>query len=110
MVHGAVAKAIVLKSRPWGWADGPVRPNTRLTLEVRFDDGRTATITRVERTHYLLQDESVGSVLPMRYDPADPSYIDIDRQALLDRHARFDEKISQEQIAQAEERLHRGDD
>lgn len=110
MRHGATAKAIVLKSTPWGLISGVVRPNNKLTLKVHFEDGSTTTVTRVERTHYLLQDESVGSTLPMRYDPADRSYVDIDRQALLVRHARFDEKMNRTRIKEAEDRLRRHKD
>jgi len=110
MRHGAAAEAVVLESRPWGWVAGVVRPNNRLRLKVRFEDGSATTITRVERTQYLLQDESVGSTLPMRYDPTDRSYIDIDRRALVDRHARFDERINRARIKDAEDRLRRRDD
>ncbi|MFI5910846.1 hypothetical protein [Dactylosporangium sp. NPDC051541] len=106
MRHGAEADATVLESRPWGWASGVVRPNNKLRLRVHFGDGHTTTITRVERTHFLLQDETVGSVLPMRYDPADRAYIDIDRQALIDRHARFDAKINRARVREAEADRH----
>ncbi|GLL05657.1 hypothetical protein GCM10017581_074040 [Dactylosporangium matsuzakiense] len=110
MRGGATAEAIVLESRPWGWTSGAVRPNNRLTLRVHFHDGTTTTIARVERTHYLLQDESVGSTLPMRYDPADRAYIDIDRRALLDRHARFEREADRARIEDAERRRrHPGD-
>lgn len=104
---GATAKAVVLESKPWGWVSGVVRPNHKLKLRVYFDDGTTTTITRVERTHYLMQDEVVGSTLPMRYDPGDRAYVDIDRPALLQRHARFEEKLNRERIKDAEDRLRR---
>jgi hypothetical protein len=110
MRRGAKATAIVLESRPWGWAAGVVRPNQKLTLKVHYGDGSTTTVTRIERTHYLLQDESVGSTIPMRYDPADRSYLDIDRQALIEQHIRTDEKINEARIQEAEDRLHRHDD
>jgi hypothetical protein len=101
------ATAIVLESRPWGAASGVVRPNNKLTLKVHFDDRSTTTVTR---THYRMMDEAVGSTLPMRYDPADRSYLDIDRPALLERHARFDDKLDRDRIKEAEGRLHRQDD
>jgi hypothetical protein len=50
-----------------------------------------------------------GSILPIRYDAADRSYLDIDRQALLHRHARFDEEADQAKTAEAEDRLRRHD-
>jgi len=109
MRSGARAVAIVLESRSWGWSTGPVRPNNKLKLKVQFADRSTMTVTRIERTRFLLQDRHVGSTLPMRHDPADRSYVDIDRQALLERHARFEEQTNRARIKEAKDRL-RGQD
>ena len=107
MRTGATAKAVVLESRWWGWTTGAVKPNNKLKLKVHFDDGSTTTIERVERTQYLLDLVDVGSTLPMRYDPDDRAYLDIDRAALLQRHARFEERLDRARIKEAEKRLRR---
>ncbi len=46
----------------------------------------------------------------MLYDTADHSYLNLDRQALLERHARFDEEIDREKVKEAQDRLRSRDD
>jgi hypothetical protein len=52
----------------------------KVTVRVRFDDGATVEVER--RLHLSCGEHRVGAVLPMRYDPADRSKIEIDEAAL----------------------------
>jgi hypothetical protein len=107
MREGATAHAVVLSTRPWGWVTGSVHPNNRLTLRVHFDDGSTTTVDRVERTRNLGMDNEVGGTLPMRYDPADRSSVEIDCAALRKRHEAWKAKQDRAAVAAAEKELAR---
>jgi hypothetical protein len=52
----------------------------KVTVRVRFDDGATVEVER--RLHLSCGEHREGAVLPMRYDPADRSKIEIDEAAL----------------------------
>ncbi len=107
MREGAKAKAVVLEEHSWGWVSGVVRPNHKLKLRVHFDDGTTTTIERVERTHNLGAKSDVGSTLPMRYEPNDRSYIEIDCGELRRLAAAQEAKWDRARIREAERQLTR---
>jgi hypothetical protein len=52
----------------------------KVTMRVRFDDGATVEVER--RLHISCGEHRVGAVLPMRYDPADRSKIEVDEATL----------------------------
>jgi hypothetical protein len=52
----------------------------KVTVRVRFVDGATVEVER--RLHLSCGEHRAGAVLPMRYDPADRSKIEIDEPAL----------------------------
>ena len=90
MRDGVEVNAVVVKSAPWGWVVNHRIPNVKLTLRIHFDDDSTATIDRVERGVVLGSRRVVGSILPMRHEAADRSYVEIDvpRLRVLERRSR----------------------
>src|SRR3954452_16854877 len=52
----------------------------KVTVRVRFDDGATVEVER--RLHLSCGEHRVGAVLPMRYDPANRSKLEIDEATL----------------------------
>ena len=81
----------------------------RVTVRVQFDDGSTTEISR--KLHYSSAGlHSEGDILPVRYDPADHSKIEIDVPALKARRkARLanDTAWKESLIAQAESQVAR---
>ena len=72
----------------------------KVTVRVRFDDGATVEVER--RLHLSCGEHRVGAVLPMRYDPADRSKLEIDEPALTaGRDAEF-AAIKERAIARGE--------
>jgi hypothetical protein len=82
MREGAQAQALVLDKNSWdvGEATGEVKACT-YKLKVQFDDGSTAEIKRRVVNHDAAW-VGVGELLPVRYDDADRTKIEVDEPAL----------------------------
>ena len=102
---GVEVDAVVVKSAPWGWVVNHRIPNVRLTLRIRFDDDSTAMIDRVERDIVLGSRRVVGSILPMRYEAADRSSVEIDvpRLRVLERSGQA--RLERSAVRAAERKL-----
>ena len=105
MRDGVAAEAVIVRSKPWGWVVNHRIPNTKLTLKVHFGDGTTTTIDRVERDAVLGGRRIPGSVLPMRHEAGDRTYVEIDAPALRRRETRDQERAERSLVAEAERKL-----
>jgi hypothetical protein len=77
----------------------------KVTVRVRFDDGATVEVER--RLHLSCGEHRVGAVLPMRYDPANRSKIEIDEPTLTAGRAADFAVIEERAIARGEARAGR---
>jgi hypothetical protein len=105
MRDGLRAKAIVEESNMWYGAAGAAALNARLRLHVRFDDGTGARIARVVRYRDLADRDTVGSVLPVRYEAGDRSYIEVDLPELRRSNRARVAKLERDAIRAAEQKL-----
>jgi hypothetical protein len=105
MRDGLRAKAVVVESKMWFGAAGGVPLNARLRLDVRFDDGTRAHIARVVRYRDLGDRDTVGSILPVRYEAADRSYVEVDLPELRRSYRARVAKLERQEIRDAERRL-----
>lgn len=116
---GAKAQAVVLGAKARG-PSGYIGPNpytgtwksaVAVHLRVHFDDGSTLDTTCRFGGAFRGADASfsVGDVVPVLYDPADRSKVEIDKQALearTDANAKQSKEYDQLAISRAEARLH----
>jgi hypothetical protein len=79
----------------------------RYRLRVRFEDGSTTEISRTVWSHNLAY-ATVGDLIPVRYDPADRSKIEIDGQAIKAQRAAEASELKQQLLADGEAKLARG--
>jgi hypothetical protein len=107
MRDGVEVNAVVVRSAPWGWVVNHRIPNKKLTLKVRFDDDSTVTVERVERDVVLGSRRITGSILPMRHERADRSYIEIDVPRLRVLESREQANLESSAIRAAERKLGR---
>lgn len=105
MRDGLRAKAIVVESKMWYGTAGSVALNARLRLHVRFDDGSGAHIARVVRYRDLGGLDAVGSIVPVRYEADDRSYIEVDLPELRRAHQVRVAKLERSAIREAERKL-----
>ena len=84
LAEGARAEGVVIDSQaPADTGRGGIGVKYRLTARVRFDDGVTAEVSSgwLDRTEVGWKLE--GDIVPVRYDPADRTKIEIDVPALI---------------------------
>src|SRR5437588_6675099 len=82
---GAQAQALVLGKKIYATEVESGRTSAcRYQLRVKFEDGSTTEISRRAFDHTLAS-AAVGDVIPVRYDPADRSKIELDRHAIVER-------------------------
>jgi Domain of unknown function (DUF1707) len=82
---GAQAQALVLEKKIYATeVESGMASACRYRLRVKFEDGSTAEISRraFDRT---LASAVVGDVIPVRYDPADRTHVELDRRAVVER-------------------------
>ncbi len=77
---GAQVDGVIIEAPEYFRGSTDMRGRYKVTVRVRFDDGATVEIER--RLHMSCGEHRAGAVLPMRYDPADRSKIEIDEPAL----------------------------
>jgi hypothetical protein len=79
----------------------------KISLRVHYDDGTTADLTkRVLHPDYLAGEwPTVGTTLPIRYDPQRRNHIEIDTPALAASLARNQEREDAAAISEAEHQL-----
>jgi hypothetical protein len=114
--EGAQIQGVVTeRNGPRHTTDGGRANPYHVTVRVKFDDGSTAEIKRkLDRREVGIQ--SPGAILPLRYDPADRSNIEIEVSAIqgpleakaVANKARI-ELIKEEAIARAEQQISGGD-
>ena len=75
----------------------------RVTVRVRFDDGSSTEVTQKLGVSSALF--SVGEIVPMRYDPADHSKMEIDLSAIEARQEVARQALAEMAIAAAEDEL-----
>src|SRR5947199_5728928 len=82
---GGQAEALVLEKKIYAaTTEGGRTSSCRYQLRVKFEDGSTTEISRRAFDHTLAS-AAVGDVIPVRYDPADRSKIELDRHAIVER-------------------------
>jgi hypothetical protein len=77
---GVQVDGVIIEAPEYFRGSTDMKGRYKLALRVRFDDGATLEVER--RLHISCGEHRVGAVLPMRYDPADRSKIEIDEPAL----------------------------
>ena len=83
--NGAQAQALVLDKKIYATeVESGLTSACRYQLRVKFEDGSTKEISR-RAFGDTLASAAVGDVIPVRYDPADRSKIELDRQAIVER-------------------------
>ena len=77
---GARVNGVIIEAPEYFRGSTDMRGRYKVTVRVRFDDGPTVEVER--RLHLSCGEHREGAVLPMRYDPADRSKVEIDEPAL----------------------------
>jgi hypothetical protein len=77
---GAQVDGVIIKAPEYFRGSTDMKGRYKVTVRVRFDDGATVEVER--RLHLSCGEHRDGAVLPMRYDSADRSKIEIDEPAL----------------------------
>jgi hypothetical protein len=102
---GAQVDGVIIEAPQYFRGSTDMRGRYKVKVRVRFDDGATVEVER--RLHLSCGEHRAGVVLPMRYDPADRSKIEIDEPALTaGRDADF-AAIQERAIARGEARAGR---
>jgi hypothetical protein len=109
LLHGgAKADAEVVRVATRSLGPGPETPSSLahlvLTLRVRLADGSTVEVEReVGGIHNRYFVAVAGDVLPVRYDPKDPSKLEIDWPALDARRGEWKADVAELAARQARE-------
>jgi hypothetical protein len=77
---GAQVDGVIIEAPEYFPGRSDMSGRYKVTVRVRFDDGETVEVER--RLHFSCGEHRAGAMLPMRYDPADRSKIEIDEPAL----------------------------
>lgn len=105
LADGAQVDGVIIEAPEYFRGNVDMRGRYKIKVRVRFDDGATVEVER--RLHISCGEHRAGFVLPMRYDPADRSKIEIDESALTaSRDADF-AAIKARSIARGEAQLGR---
>ena len=78
--EGAQVDGVIIGAPEFFRGSTDVRGRYKVRVRVRFDDDATVEVER--RLHISCGEYRTGAVLPMRYDPADRSKIEIDEAVL----------------------------
>ena len=82
---GSQAQALVLEKKIYATeVESGMTSACRYQLRVKFADGSTSEISRRAFDHTLAS-AAVGDLIPVRYDPADRSKIELDRHAFVEQ-------------------------
>jgi hypothetical protein len=102
---GAQVDGVIIKAPEYFRGSTDMKGRYKVTVRVRFSDGASVEVER--RLHLSCGEHRVGAVLPMRYDPADRSKIEIDEPTLTaGRDAEF-AAIRERAVARGEARAGR---
>jgi hypothetical protein len=102
---GVQAQALVLQKKVYASEVQSGRASAcRYLLRVKFEDGSTTEISYRAVGHTLAA-AGVGDVIPVRYDPADRSKVEIDRRVFVEGRKAEARHWEAEAIARGEEAL-----
>ena len=102
---GAQAQALVIEKKIYATeVESGTTSACRYKLRVRFEDGSTIEVSRRAFGHAVAS-AAVGDVIPVRYDPADRSNIQLDSDALVEREKARTRDIDDRAIARGEQAL-----
>ncbi len=105
MREGVPAQALVLEKKVYASGYSTGRTDAcRYKLRVKFDDGSTTEINRRVWSHKLAG-ARVGELIPVRYDAADRSKIEIDAAALTAKREATERAAHEQAVAQGERDL-----
>ena len=105
MRDGVEARALVLEKRVFasGYSTNETKA-CRYKVRVQFDDGSTSEVSLTAWNHELAR-ARVGDLIPVRYDPADRSKIDIDGAAIKAQRLEQERELNEQAIARGEQEL-----
>lgn len=104
-LDGAQAQALVLEKTVYAAGVESRRTSAcRYLLRVKFADGST-TESSCRAFGHTLAAAGVGDIIPVRYDPADRSKIELDRRAFVEREEAQEREGKAERIARGEKAL-----
>lgn len=102
---GTQTQALVLGKRVYaGGVESGMASACRYELRVKYQDGSTAEVSH-RAFGYSLASAAVGDIIPVRYDPADRSKIELDRHAMLEQQKARGRGIEATAIARGEQAL-----
>jgi hypothetical protein len=102
---GVQAQALVLEKKIYATeVESGMTSACRYQLRVKFEDGSTTEISRRAFDHTLAS-AAIGDVIPVRYDPADRSKIELDRHAIVERQKAEARERDADAIARGEKAL-----
>jgi hypothetical protein len=104
---GVEARALVLEKNVFasGYSTNETKA-CRYKVRVQFDDGSTSEATLSAWNHELAR-ALVGDLIPVRYDPADRSKIEIDSEVMKAQRAEQQRELSEQAIERGEQELDR---
>jgi hypothetical protein len=105
MRDGVEAQALVLEKKIYasGYSTGKTNA-CRYKLRVKFKDGSSAEVSRRVWRSKLAR-ANVGDLIPVRYDPADRSKIEIDGNAMEAQRDAAAREVDEQAIAEGEQKL-----
>jgi hypothetical protein len=103
LTDGATTKGVVIQNKTRSTVGSGFLPDYHVKVRVKFDDG-TMTEFKAQLNAREVGRHFEGAILPVRYDPANHSKIEIDIPALAGPKVDLEAK-KRDAIARAEERL-----
>jgi hypothetical protein len=105
MREGVEARALVLEKNVFasGYSTNEAKA-CRYKVRVQFDDSSTSEVSLTVWNRELAR-ARVGDLIPVRYDPADRSKIDIDGDALRAQQVEQERQVHEQAIARGEQEL-----
>ena len=105
---GAEAKAVVLETDMTGRSNRHAERLWKVKLRVQFDDGPTEA--HCSMWAKPMAGPAVGAIVPVRYDPDDRGKVEVDVAAISTGRDAAQEELEANLIAEAEQKLARGED
>jgi hypothetical protein len=108
--HGRQAEAVVLASDMSGYSNSHGINKYHLELRVHLAGGATVDAKCGAYPTGPMGAFMVGEIVPVRYDPDDPSAVEVDRDAMVTAKQAARKEGEEGLVRLAEERLSRGTD
>lgn len=105
---GTAAKAVILETDMTGRSNRHAERLWKVKLRIQFDDGFAEA--HCSMWAKPLSGPAVGAIVPVRYDPDDRSKVEVDVASIDAGRDAAEEELEANLIAEAEQKLSRGED